>query len=121
MTLWDYSSNTMQKAAEKDASEAAYLDTLKQYSSTPGAYKPLSETGSSDHLKQIRKRINKVVQQEVGLVEFKNQVSGEELAQSAYDEVITKENFFFKVDEQKKARNLQVRNMNAPGNKFRKP
>ena len=111
----------MEVAAEQEKKEAAYLDTLKQYSTVPGAYKPLSDTGSSEHLKQIRKRINKVVEQEIGLIEFKNQVSGEELAQNAYDEVITKENFFFKVDEQKKARNLQVRNMNAPGNKHRKP
>ena len=106
MTLWEYSAKTMQKAADKDQSEEAYLDTLKQYSTVPGAYKPLSETGSSEHLKQIRKRINRVVEQEIGLVEFKDQVKGEELAQSAYEEVITKENFFYKVDEQKKARNL---------------
>ena len=48
----------MQEAAAKNESEAAYLDTLKKYSSEPGVYKPLSETGSSEHLKQIRKRIN---------------------------------------------------------------
>jgi len=48
----------MKKAAENNESEAVYLDTLKEYSTVPGAYKPLSETGSSDHLKHIRKRIN---------------------------------------------------------------
>ena len=48
-------------------------------------------------------------------------MSGEELAQNAYEEVITKENFFFKVDEQMKARNLKVWDMTAPGNKYRKP
>lgn len=120
-TLWEYSEKTMQAAAAQESKEAAYFDTLKKYSTVPGTYKPLSETGSSEHLKQIRQRINKVVAQEIGLVEFKNQVNGEELAQSAYDEIITKENFYFKVDEQKKARNLQVSNMKAPGNKFRKP
>jgi len=120
-TLWQYSEKLSKEAAAKEAGEAAYLDTLKTYSTVPGAYTKLSETGSSDHLKQIRKRINKVVEQEIGLIEFKNQVSGEELAQSAYDEVITKENFFFKIDEQKKARNMKVYNMEAPGNKFRKP
>ena len=87
----------------------------------PGAYNKLSDTGSSQHLKNIRKQINKVVEQEIGLIEFKNQVSGEELAQNAYDEVITKENFFFKVDEKKRERNLQIRDMTAPGNKYRKP
>jgi len=55
------------------------------------------------------------------LIEFKNKVAGEELAQQAYEEVITKENFFFKIDEQKKARNLKIWNMEAPGNKYRKP
>lgn len=120
-TLWQYSALASAKTAEKNESEAAYLDTLKSYSTTPGAYNKLSNTGSSEHLDTIRQRINKIVQQEIGLIEFKNQVSGEELAQSAYDEVITKENFFFKVDEQKKARNMQIANMNAPGNKYRKP
>ncbi len=120
-TLWQYSANQMQRNAAKEDSEAAYLDTLKEASSVPGAFKKLSDTGSSEHLKTIRKRINKIVDQEIGLVEFKNQVSGEDLAQAAYDEVVTKENFFFKVDEQKKAKNLQVANMEAPGNKFRKP
>ena len=71
-TLWQYSSAAAEKAAAKEQSEAAYLDTLKEYSSKPGAYSKLSETGSSDHLKQIRKRINKIVEQEIGLVEFKN-------------------------------------------------
>ena len=61
MTLWQYSAKTMQEAGEKNESEAAYLDTLKKYSTQPGAYQPLSETGSSEHLTQIRKRINKVV------------------------------------------------------------
>jgi hypothetical protein len=89
----------MQRNAAQEDSEAAYLDTLKQASSTPGAFNKLSDTGSSDHLKTIRRRINKIVEQEIGLVEFKNQVSEEDLAQQAYDEVVTKENFFFKVDE----------------------
>ena len=120
-TLWEYSAHRAELEAAKNESEAAYLQTLKNYSSVPGAYKKLSETGSSEHLKNIRKRINKVVEQEIGLVEFKNQVSGEELAQNAYEEVVTKENFFFKVDEKKKSRNLKVWNMKAPGNKFRKP
>lgn len=59
--------------------------------------------------------------QEVGLVEFKNNVNSEDLAQSAYDEVVTKQNFYFSVDEHKKDKNLKVWNMNAPGNKYRHP
>ena len=109
------------KDAAKEESEAAYLETLKNYSKVPGEYTKLSETGSSEHLKNIRKRINRVVEQEIGLIEFKNQHDSEELAQSAYEQVVTKENFFFKVDEKKKSRDMKVWNMKAPGNKFRKP
>ena len=60
--LWQYSDMHMQKGAAKEQSEAGYLDTLKQASTTPGAFNKLSETGSSEHLKQIRKRINKIVE-----------------------------------------------------------
>lgn len=35
--------------------------------------------------------------------------------------MITKENFFFKVDEHKKTKNLAVVDITAPGNTFRKP
>ena len=96
----------MQKVQDKEASEAAYFDELKAASTQPGAFEKLSETGSSHTLEGIRKTINKIVEKEIGLVEFKNQVDQEELAQAAYDEVITKENFYFKVDEKKKDRNL---------------
>lgn len=120
-TLWQYSAMQVQKAATKESQEAAYFNELKNFSTTPGAYTKLSETGSSKHLKKIRKQINAIVDQEIGLVEFKNKVNSEELAQNAYQEVVTKENFFFKVDEKKKERNMKVWNMKAPGNKFRKP
>ena len=46
------------------------------------------------------------MKQEIDLIKFKDQVSQEKLAQDAYVEVVTKENFFFKIDEQKKERNL---------------
>jgi len=98
-TLWQYSAVQIQKAAALEASEAAYLDELKAASTQPGFHNKLSETGSSHKLDNIRKNINKIVDQEIGLIEFKNKVNGEELAQQAYEEVVTKENFFFKVDE----------------------
>ena len=50
-TLWQYSDKLSQESAAKEQSEAAYLDTLKSYSTVPGAYTKLSETGSSEHLK----------------------------------------------------------------------
>jgi len=36
--------------AAKVEGEAAYLDTLKTFSTVPGAYTKLAETGSSKHL-----------------------------------------------------------------------
>lgn len=57
-----------QKAATKEAQEAAYLDELKSFSTKPGAFTKLSETGSSHHLENIRKQINKVVEHEISLV-----------------------------------------------------
>lgn len=47
MSLWQYANIKATEAAEKEAGEGAYLDTLKSYSAVPGAFKPLSETGSS--------------------------------------------------------------------------
>jgi len=71
-TLWEYSADAMQKQATKEASEAQYFDELKKFSTEPGAFSKLSETGSSHHLQDIRKKINKIVEQEIALVEFQN-------------------------------------------------
>ena len=46
-TLWQYSDAAMAKNAAKEEGESAYLDTLKQASTVPGAFNKLSETGSS--------------------------------------------------------------------------
>jgi len=61
-TLWQYSNILAKENAAKVESEAAYLDTLKSFSTVPGAYTKMSETGSSKHLTSIKKRINKIVQ-----------------------------------------------------------
>ena len=112
----------MQVQAEKDKSEANYLATLKEANATPGAYNKLDASkGGSMLQRSIREKINSIVQKEIDLVEFKNKVSTEELAADTYNEVITKKNFFFEVDETKKDRNLKVFDMKAPGNKYRHP
>ena len=49
-TLWQYSDKAAQKTSEEVAAESQYLDTLKSYSTVPGAFTKLSETGSSEHL-----------------------------------------------------------------------
>lgn len=116
-SLWDYSHEKM--AAQPD--ESAYLDELKTFNTVPGAFKTVAEDSKSEHTRAIQAQINKIVKQETDLIEFKNAVSQEALAQSAYEEVVTKENFFFKVDEQKRDRNLRISDMSAPGNKHKKP
>jgi len=58
------------------------------------------------------------------LAGFEHQLSVEEqneLAADTFVEVATKSNFYFKVDENKKQKNLKVYDINAPGNKYRHP
>jgi len=120
-SLWQFSQEKAAEQAQQNAEEAQYAEQLREFSTVPGAFKTVAEDSSSQHIRDIQAQINKIVKQEIELIEFKNQVSEEALAQSAYEEVVTKENFFFKVDEQKRKRNLQVKDMTAPGNKHRKP
>ncbi len=61
-TLWQYSAMATQKNAAAEAADAQYFDSLKQAQSVPGAFSKLSETGSSKHLADIRKTINKTVE-----------------------------------------------------------
>ena len=76
---------------------------------------------SSEHLKSIKERINEIVHEEVAKLQFKDKLAAEQLAVSKYEEVTTKKNFYFSVDETKRVRNLKVYNFNAPGNKYRHP
>lgn len=120
-SLWQWSNEQLAAQNAKEAGEAGYLAQLKKFQSERGVFQPLSEEASSKHLADIRKQINRVVEQELAEVDFKAQLASEDLAAAAYDEVVTKESFFFKVDEGKKGKNLAVRDFTAPGNKFRKP
>ena len=120
-TVWMLGKDHTAKEATRTADEAAYLDTLVKAGKEPGAFKKFSDEASSNHLRSVKRLINKVVQQEIDLVEFKDKVSKEDLAAEAYQEVVTKENFFFKVDENKKNTNMKVYDYTAPGNKYRKP
>ena len=120
-TLWEHSTQKLEKQAAKVSEEAAYLDTLKAASTTPGIYTPLDTTAASPTLSNLKKKINSIVAKEIEGIEFKNKVSQEALAADTYNEVITRKNFFFKVDEQKKERNMKLYDMKAPGNKHRHP
>ena len=65
---------------EKVAGEASYLDTLVKASTEPGAFSGLPEDSDSSHIKSIQKRINKIVNQEIALIEWKDAVNKEALA-----------------------------------------
>ena len=75
------------------------MDTLKSASTVPGAYTPLDTSGASKVQRKLKEKINSIVKLEIDQIEFKNKVSSEALAAETYNEVITKKNFFFKVDE----------------------
>jgi hypothetical protein len=70
---------------------------------------------------RIKRRINSIVERELVLQDFKDQLDREKLENEAYQEVVTKKNFYFAVDDTKLSRNLAVHNIEAPGNKFRQP
>jgi hypothetical protein len=87
-----------------------------------GVFNPLSETiHDISEIKKVKKQINKIVEKELVLQDFKNQLDQEALTNAAYKEVISKKNFFFAVDESKKHNNLKIHNIRAPGNKHHKP
>ena len=95
---------------------------MKKASSQRGVFKPLQPVSSDiPEVKRIKQRINKIVERELVHHDFKDQLNKEALAGETYNEVITRKNFFFQVDETKKDRNLAVHNIYAPGNKYRHP
>jgi len=121
-SLWETSEEHMIEEAEKAAQQADYLQKLKQENNERGAYKPF-EAAADDvpAISKIKNRINHIVEKELVLADFKGQVDKEALQGETYNEVITRKNFYFEVDENKQKNNLAVHNMNAPGNIYRKP
>lgn len=72
----------------------------------------------------VKSKISKLIQEEIGEMDFKQQIASEELKAlegDMYAEVTTNSNFFFKYDAGKVEKNLAVYNFNAPGNKHRHP
>ena len=87
-----------------------------------GAFSPfVVGNGDAPEIAKIKKRINYIVEKELVLQDFKDQLDKEALANAAYKEIITKQNFYFAIDETKVNRNLAVYDITAPGNKYRKP
>lgn len=89
-------------------------------------FRKLAEPNSADarEVAKVKSKINKLIDEEIALAGFKEQVSREEasaLGQNIYTEVATKSNFYFNIDENKVDKNIGVFNLNSSGNKFRHP
>ena len=111
----------LDKAESRRQQESSYLAALRKANTEIGAFSALNTESSSKHLTKIKERINKIVEQEIEFLQFKDKYTAEGLTESTYKEVVTKSNFFFGIDEQKKHTNLRLYDMKAPGNKYRKP
>jgi hypothetical protein len=77
-----------------------------------------------EHIKDIKGRIATLLNQELEALRFEEQLKKEErerLSQEVFSEVKTRSNFYFSIDENKKAKNIKLFNKKAPGNHHRHP
>ena len=108
------------------AHEQVALDDTYSSERKQSMFRDLSSIKDSDngHLKYVKSKIDKLVAQELDYLNFKDKLSEEEaagIAAKSYDDIITKSNFYFAIDEGKKERNVRVVNPKAPGNIHRHP
>ena len=111
----------LDKQLQAEAAEAEWLAKLRDVSQKKGIFESLSQPheGDRQHLKYVKKKLGKLLKQELDYLNFKEQLKKEEeenLVNSIYHEVITKKNFYFAIDENKKDTNLKIFNSKAPGN-----
>jgi hypothetical protein len=114
------------KQSAQEAAEAEWLSQLRSPQQKEGIFAKISEIKDSDneHLREVKGRIATLVKQELDALRFEEQLKKEQaerLAKDVYQEVKTKSNFFFKVDENKVNKNLKIFNVKAPGNHHRHP
>lgn len=67
----EHSKRVTDKLAAKNQSEQEYLASLRNANTTPGAF-AINTEASTEHLKYIKEKINKIVKQEIALLEFKD-------------------------------------------------
>ena len=72
-------------------------------------------------MNQIKNQINSIVAQELKLLDYQDEQKQLELQGQTYQEVISKQNFYFAVDEHKVGKNLRTYDKRAPGNPVVKP
>ena len=72
----------------------------------------------------VKSKIKKLIEEELKLSGFKDQLSKEEasnLENDTFSEVATNSNYYFAYDADKVNKNIGVFDVNAPGNKYRHP
>jgi len=99
---------------------------LRDPSSKKSFFEKICEIKDEDHhhLQYVKKKIAKLVRQELDYLQFEEKLKEEEreaLSSDIYKEVKTKSNFYFSVDEGLRSKNLKIVNKKAPGNAHRHP
>ena len=103
-----------------------YFEMLNNTSARQEYFRNLAQPDENDHqeVAKVKNRINKLIDEEIALAGFQDQLSQEQrqnLAADTFDDVATRSNYYFKINENKVDQNLRVYNFNAPGNKYRHP
>lgn len=118
----DFSRQETAADVARQGEEQEYADKLRAYNTEQGAYSPMTiDESDNKHLSEIKKQINSIVAQELQLLEYQDTQKQRQLAGAAYKEVITRQNFFFAVDERKRETNLTTYDKRAPGNPAVRP
>ena len=99
---------------------------LDNIDSKKAFFKKIAEEQGDDHpyIRTIKAKIDEILEQELEYLGFQEQLKVEErkaMETDIYKEVITKENFYFKIDEEKKEKNLKIFNVRAHGIIMRNP
>jgi hypothetical protein len=107
--------------AEKD-----WLELLTSPERKSRFFSDLADIKDDDHqhVKYIKKKINKLVKQELEFLGFQDQLNQKEigaLSNHTLIEVKNKSNFYFSIDDKKGEKNLKIFNIKAPGNIHRHP
>jgi hypothetical protein len=87
----DYSDKKLAERVEKTAGEVAYFDDLKRSVTEAGHFRPMEINDTDDTtIKNIKKKINHIVAEELAKIDFKDQVNAEALIASTTDAVMTR-------------------------------
>ena len=126
ISMKDVSDLKVESVKMEAAKNKEYFDMLNDVDARQRFFNAITTENAGDHsaIKNVKSKISSMIEQEMAEMGLKNQLSQEEqmaLEQDTYDEVATKSNFYFSVDEKKKGKNLKIYDFEAPGNKYRHP